>query len=124
MDRILWAPRIEGASDMKLNLIADHAIGESALRSVEGLGFAAYADVLAEVARDTRGPFTIGVFGEWGSGKTSLMHLVERRCPAPVPRKFLMDLLGPLPQVLTRACTRDWGPSQPSGQENSGHRTG
>jgi hypothetical protein len=64
---------------MKLNLIADHAIGESATRSVDGLGFAAYAEVLAEVARATRGPFTIGVFGEWGSGKTSLMHLVEQK---------------------------------------------
>ncbi|WP_433261329.1 P-loop NTPase fold protein [Actinosynnema sp. CS-041913] len=33
-------------------------------------------------ATDTRGPFTIGVFGEWGTGKTSLMRMVERNLAA------------------------------------------
>ncbi|MEU4740462.1 P-loop NTPase fold protein [Actinosynnema sp. NPDC023658] len=64
---------------MVLRLIADQAIGEADRRDADGLGFDAYADVLAAAATDTRGPFTIGVFGEWGTGKTSLMRLVERR---------------------------------------------
>jgi hypothetical protein len=64
---------------MKISLIADQAIGEATTRNADGLGFEAYARVLASAAADTRGPFTIGVFGEWGTGKTSLMRLIERQ---------------------------------------------
>jgi hypothetical protein len=64
---------------MKISLIADQAIGESDARTDDGLGFDAYSRVLAAAATDTRGPFTIGVFGDWGTGKTSLMRLIESR---------------------------------------------
>ena len=64
---------------MKINLIADQAIGEATARNNDGLGFETYSRILAAAASDTRGPFTIGVFGEWGTGKTSLMRLIERR---------------------------------------------
>ncbi|MGW5719151.1 P-loop NTPase fold protein [Amycolatopsis sp. NPDC003865] len=64
---------------MKISLIADQAIGETQRRDFDGLGFDAYARILAAAATDTRGPFTMGVFGEWGTGKTSLMRLVERQ---------------------------------------------
>jgi len=64
---------------MKISLIADQAIGETQERDVDGLGFDTYARILAGAATDTRGPFTIGVFGEWGTGKTSLMRLIEKR---------------------------------------------
>jgi KAP family P-loop domain/TIR domain len=62
---------------MALKLIPDQAIGEVNCSRGDGLGFGSYAEVLANAAIDTRGPFTIGVFGEWGTGKTSLMRLVE-----------------------------------------------
>jgi hypothetical protein len=44
------------------------------------LGFASSAEALAgiiseSVPSDT--PLTIGIYGEWGSGKTSLMHMIE-----------------------------------------------
>src|SRR5215469_8047329 len=65
-------------SSVKIRLIADQAIGETDQRDVDGLGFDIYARMLASAAIDTRGPFTIGVFGEWGAGKTSLMRMVER----------------------------------------------
>ncbi|HEV8560111.1 MAG TPA: P-loop NTPase fold protein [Actinophytocola sp.] len=64
---------------MKISLIADQAIGESDLRTADGLGFETYAQVLATAAADTKGPFTIGVFGEWGTGKTSLLRLIKRQ---------------------------------------------
>lgn len=64
---------------MRISLIADQAVGEADQRTADGLGFETYAQVLADAATDTRGPFTIGVFGEWGTGKTSLMRLIERR---------------------------------------------
>ena len=43
------------------------------------LGFQRYAEVIAEIisAPCTNTPLTIGVFGPWGSGKTSLLKLSE-----------------------------------------------
>jgi formylglycine-generating enzyme required for sulfatase activity len=45
------------------------------------LGFAPYAKTLADIVADpgTRTPLTIGVFGDWGRGKTSLMRMIQRR---------------------------------------------
>ncbi len=64
---------------MEFSLIPDQAIGEAHTRNDDGLGFDTYSRILASAATNTRGPFTIGVFGEWGTGKTSLMRLIERR---------------------------------------------
>jgi KAP family P-loop domain len=41
------------------------------------LGFGPMAQILVDVIRATPPPFTIGVFGAWGSGKTTLMNLVR-----------------------------------------------
>ncbi len=43
------------------------------------LNFSHYADVLADVVLTADTPITIGIFGPWGSGKTSLMRLVSER---------------------------------------------
>ena len=45
------------------------------------LDFAPYAETLAEIIADPNmeTPLTIGVFGGWGQGKTSLMRMVQRR---------------------------------------------
>ena len=59
------------------SLLTDSAIGESEATRKDGLGFEAYASVLADAAIGTPGPFTIGIFGEWGTCKTSLMRLIE-----------------------------------------------
>ncbi|GAB4204563.1 MAG: hypothetical protein OHK0022_29820 [Roseiflexaceae bacterium] len=43
------------------------------------LGFAPSAEALAEIVKQTRRedtPLTIGVYGEWGSGKTTLMRMI------------------------------------------------
>lgn len=57
-----------------MQLLSDNPTAE------DRLGFGATADVLFE-AIDTAGerPLTIGVFGGWGSGKTSLMRMVQQR---------------------------------------------
>jgi formylglycine-generating enzyme required for sulfatase activity len=49
--------------------------------SDDRLEFAPYVDVLAEILCDpaTRTPFTIGLFGSWGTGKTSLMMMLRER---------------------------------------------
>jgi formylglycine-generating enzyme required for sulfatase activity len=41
------------------------------------LKFSSYAKVLARATIETRDSITIGVFGEWGTGKTSLMRLIK-----------------------------------------------
>ncbi len=60
-----------------LRLLSDQAIGEGTPTTADGLGFRNYSKILASVAMETPGPFTVGIFGEWGTGKTSLMRMVE-----------------------------------------------
>ncbi|MEZ6176812.1 MAG: P-loop NTPase fold protein [Candidatus Scalinduaceae bacterium] len=44
------------------------------------LGFDKYVDTLSGMITDEdfKTPFCIGIFGKWGSGKTSFMHLLEK----------------------------------------------
>lgn len=43
------------------------------------LGFTPMADGLNLAIQNTSPPFTIGIFGEWGCGKTSLMRMIKKR---------------------------------------------
>ena len=43
------------------------------------LGFEGYADALAEIVRESPPRFAIGIFGSWGSGKTTLMQGIQSR---------------------------------------------
>ncbi len=45
---------------------------------IPGLGFDAYASALAEVILRSKAEFAVGIFGSWGSGKTTLMRAIER----------------------------------------------
>lgn len=62
-----------------MRLLSDQALDEGGNDRSDGLGFGAYAGVLHRAALGTTGPFTIGIFGEWGTGKTSLMRMVKKR---------------------------------------------
>ena len=55
-------------------LLSDEPILES--KRTDLLEFDHTAHVLARAALHTDSPITIGVFGNWGSGKTSLMRLM------------------------------------------------
>ncbi|HUT25704.1 MAG TPA: P-loop NTPase fold protein, partial [Sumerlaeia bacterium] len=44
----------------------------------DSLGLMPFAKMVAGVAAGTDGPFTIGVHGQWGYGKTTLLHLTKR----------------------------------------------
>ncbi len=59
---------------------------------VDELSLVPFAKVIAGVAAGTGGPFTIGVFGDWGEGKTSLLRqaktLLEAQRPEVVTAWF------------------------------------
>lgn len=58
-----------------LSILSDQPADE------DQLNFDPYAQTLTDIVADpgTDTPLTIGVFGGWGQGKTSLMRMVERR---------------------------------------------
>ncbi|MCB0728550.1 MAG: tetratricopeptide repeat protein [Ignavibacteriae bacterium] len=50
---------------------------EVKLQSEDSLRYKTLCDTLSGIVLNSQTPITIGVFGEWGSGKTSLMRLTE-----------------------------------------------
>lgn len=58
-----------------MKLISDLPVDSSK----DGLGFVDYGNALADAVDNTDGPLTVGVYGEWGSGKSSLMKMIEER---------------------------------------------
>ena len=60
----------------KYALLGDVPVCES--KRGDLLKFSSHAKVLARAAIESRDSITIGVFGEWGTGKTSLMRLIQQ----------------------------------------------
>jgi Leucine-rich repeat (LRR) protein len=58
----------------ELILLSDEPVANS---GEDKLKMLAYAEIIAGAALHTPGPFTIGVFGKWGEGKTSLLKLAK-----------------------------------------------
>lgn len=61
-------------NNVELNLLTD-----SSIHNIEhdSLDFKVYSEVITEAILETPTPFTVGVFGEWGRGKTSLMKFIQ-----------------------------------------------
>ncbi|MCK5055442.1 MAG: pentapeptide repeat-containing protein [Candidatus Aminicenantes bacterium] len=60
---------------MKLKLLDDeHAQGDNICLDFEG-----YAEAFVDLAMQTEESLTFGIFGEWGSGKTTLMRTIEQQ---------------------------------------------
>lgn len=45
----------------------------------DALGFDNYSKKLADIIRNSTPRFAIGIFGGWGTGKTTLMKMIERK---------------------------------------------
>ncbi len=43
------------------------------------LGFSKYSILLADLIRNSRPRFAIGIFGDWGTGKTTLMKIIKKK---------------------------------------------
>ena len=90
-----------------------------------GLGFDDAAGALSDLVLNSPAQFAIGLFGVWGSGKTSLMHAIERRVEVEtnaVPVWFNAwryereeHLIVPMLDTLRDALVR-WSASQPRDQ--------
>jgi hypothetical protein len=52
-----------------------------------------FCDVIADIVLGAETPFVLAVYGEWGSGKTSLMKLVRQRLRGPVVNSKIRDLV-------------------------------
>jgi len=63
------------AKTKRYALLGDVPVRES--KRGDLLKFSSYARVLARATIETKDSITIGVFGEWGTGKTSLMRLIK-----------------------------------------------
>jgi formylglycine-generating enzyme required for sulfatase activity len=59
----------------KTTIVSDQSTDKDAL------DFDPYVATLADIAQEGRTPLTIGVFGTWGSGKTSLMKMMKKKLP-------------------------------------------
>ena len=62
-----------------LRIVNDCALTEGRAPKRDELGFEHYAVALSRVITDNDEPLTIGVYGKWGTGKTSLLRLIEQQ---------------------------------------------
>lgn len=67
------------------NVFERSAIDSDAWTRRDTVGLSAYAKAIARAIQhpDTKPPLTIGIKGEWGAGKTSLMRMIQERLEWP-----------------------------------------
>ena len=84
-----------------------------------GLGFPSYASAFAEIIEHSKAQFAIGIFGDWGSGKTTLMRAIQQLW---VPKTYAtMRYSWMTPPARSRRWTRNLSRSvTSSGSERSG----
>jgi KAP family P-loop domain len=94
-----------------------------------GFGFEDTARVLAQVITESKPRFAVGIFGGWGSGKTTLMEAIQRQLklsPSVVCAEFNAWRFEREPQLLIplldmiRAALVQWADHHPSPPEDIG----
>ena len=65
---------VEGKGIPQVKLLPDEPIKSC---QADKLDTARFAEVIASAAHHTETPFTIGIFGKWGQGKTSVLKQAE-----------------------------------------------
>jgi hypothetical protein len=64
-----------GADKLKINILKDEPLKS---KEDDRFGYIDIAGTLTYIIKNVKPPFTIGLYGKWGSGKTSICKLVER----------------------------------------------
>lgn len=64
----------ENITTQSLNLISDTPLNRI---EHDSLDFKVYSEVITEAIVETPTPFTVGIFGKWGKGKTSLLKFIQ-----------------------------------------------
>ena len=59
--------------------IQDIPLGENNISTVDQLGMDPYVSALTEFIKSCGTPMTIAIQGDWGTGKTSIMRMIEQR---------------------------------------------
>jgi KAP-like P-loop domain-containing protein len=72
----------EGVGSVEMRFCLDSPVKSE---SQDQLGFAPAAELLASCIRNTDTPFTYGVLGDWGTGKTSILHLLKAKLQEHAP---------------------------------------
>jgi len=62
---------------MEINFVKDEEIN---LKDKDLLGTSAYVKTLLEIIKNTQAPFTIGLLGGWGTGKSSIIRTIKAEC--------------------------------------------
>ena len=68
--------RLNKSNTMGLRIITDEPITN---RTEAVLDFPRYSEVFAEIIKNSPSRFSIGIFGSWGTGKTTLMRMIEEQ---------------------------------------------
>jgi hypothetical protein len=94
-------------------------------------GFESYAQALTELIVQSQPQFAIGLFGAWGSGKTTLMHAIRRRLsanPAIIVADFSAwryerepNLIVPLLDTISEALEAWQQTADPDGAQKAGN---
>src|SRR5208283_2756492 len=107
--------------------IADYKIILDSPATNPALGFDNAATALKDIIERSRPQFAIGIFGTWGSGKTTLMHAIEKKLdPAKtIPVQFSAwryerepHLIVPLLDTIREALLR-WSESNQKFEEQA-----
>ncbi len=75
-----------------MNILTDNSLNsiDTEIEKKDKLGFGVYAGLLSKIIKETKSedlPFSMGIYGNWGSGKTSLMHYVKHLLEKEEPKK-------------------------------------
>jgi hypothetical protein len=68
--------RMPAQEECKIKIITDEPLAEK-IKAV--LDFDIYSDNLADIIKNSKPRFSIGIFGGWGTGKTTLMMMIKKR---------------------------------------------
>jgi hypothetical protein len=75
----------EGLGNCHTTILTDDVNFKNPVKPGGEFDFQNYSDAVVNIVNGSDPKFSIGIYGEWGSGKTTLMRMIERKL---TPEKF------------------------------------